>query len=46
MLQTLSFDADMGSLSLDSTCIKIHENPNEGKIVNKVSGGDWTQNCT
>jgi len=40
----LSKDADAENLSIDSTCIKVHENPNGGgktedKIVGRTKGG-------
>ena len=44
MFRALSADADMENLSLDSTCIKVHESTNGGgktadKAVGRPSGG-------
>lgn len=39
VLRTLSEDADMENLSMDSTCVKVHESANGGeKIANKAVG--------
>ena len=45
IFHALSADADMENLSLDSTCIKVHESANGGektanKAVGRTSGGD------
>ena len=39
VFRTLSSDADMENLGLDSTCIKVHESANEGeKTADKALG--------
>ncbi len=44
IFRALTADAEMGNLSLDSTCIKVHESANGGgkaadKAVGRTSGG-------
>ena len=50
VFHALSWDADMENLSIDATCVKVHESANGGgKTADKAVGrtrGEWSKNST